>query len=250
MSCASDSTGLACPLTDLPSSQAGPRPWVNLTQANARARCQALGAGHYDLISTTKWMTIAVGIENNPLNWIGGVVGTNNLYRGHSDGTPANSLAADSDDRNDYYGTGNAAGTDQKRTLRLSNDEIIWDFSGNVYESTLWNKPSTPTTFTGDATLRNCLATPADLAWHDLNTLTENATCMPQVTYMPNHATYTSAQGIGQYFGNATGSGGTAIRGGSWAATTNAGIFSLSFNATSSNSASHADIGFRCIWIP
>lgn len=35
-----------------------------------------------------------------------------------------------------YYGTGQSEG-DQKRTLTLSNGEIIWDLSGNVNERVL-----------------------------------------------------------------------------------------------------------------
>ncbi|MDD2230941.1 MAG: prepilin-type N-terminal cleavage/methylation domain-containing protein [Candidatus Cloacimonetes bacterium] len=101
------------------------------------------------LITEAEWMTIAKNVLSNPENWNSGVVGTGYVYSGHNDaGGSSGSLAAlqitDIDDG--YNGTGNFAGDNsvtntmvgdsQRRTLELTNGEIIWDLAGNVWEWT------------------------------------------------------------------------------------------------------------------
>ena len=101
------------------------------------------------LISNTQWMVIARNLEGVRANWSGGIVGSGILNRGHSDGSPAQILEHSPDDLNAYSGTGDGAvgskpwdqwgsmpdpGADQKRTHMLSNGELIWDFSGNVWQ--------------------------------------------------------------------------------------------------------------------
>ena len=136
-------------------SQTASTPWVSISQTAARSACRALGAG-YHLISEAEWMTIADNAANTASNWFGGTVGTNFLYSGHNDNGPANALAASTDD-DGYYGTNDSAsscdgvynnfvvGDDttsgracagQKRIFTLSNGNVIWDISGNVWEWT------------------------------------------------------------------------------------------------------------------
>ena len=131
-------------------------PWVNLPWQQARAECSKLGSS-YHLITDDEWLTIANNVVQQPSNWFGGVVGTNFIWSGHNDNGPTNTLAADASDANGYSGTGDSAsscdgvysnfviGDDvitgracvgQKRTLTLSTGDVIWDFSGNVYEWT------------------------------------------------------------------------------------------------------------------
>lgn len=247
MGCPTDITGMSCPLTDLPVSLTGHRPWVNIAQTDAHTRCQALGAGHYNLISNTKWMTIATNLANNHLNWISNSVGTGTLYVGHSNNTPPNSLAPGSDDYDGYYGTGDAIGSDQRRTMYLSNGEIIWDFSGNVFQWTLWNIPSAPATFIPDTTLRTDKASPQAISI-ELNTATAT-TSMPLNSYMPNNPTYDSTNGVGLYYPDVPGIGGAAIRGGAWGSGNQAGIFSLQLYYNSTTQYSNT-MGYRCTWVP
>jgi len=136
-------------------SQTALTPWTSTTQIAARSACRALGAG-YHLISDQEWMTIADNAANTGSNWFGGTVGTNFMYSGHNDNGPAGRLAASTDD-DGYSGTGDSAsacdgvysnfavGDDtitgracagQKRTYTLSNGNVIWDISGNVWEWT------------------------------------------------------------------------------------------------------------------
>lgn len=136
-----------------PISRAGNIPWVNISQNNA-----IINATHTlvstqnstgdnvtecptntcHLITEAEWMTLAQNVLNQGINWSSGVVGTGYIYRGHRDNSPATALAADDNDNNGYANTGDnsVSGNDQKRTLKLSNDEVIWDMSGNVSEWT------------------------------------------------------------------------------------------------------------------
>lgn len=126
-------------------------PWVSLTWQQAIANCTSLGSG-YHLVTENEWLTIANNVLLVANNWNSSVVGTGFLYSGHNDNSPSNALAADSDDGNGYYGTNDGASSPgdgvydnflsndprayqgQKRTLILSNGEVIWDFAGNVWE--------------------------------------------------------------------------------------------------------------------
>lgn len=58
------------------------------------------------------------------------MVGSGYIYSGHNDNAPASALAADPGDSNGYAGEANTGGN-QKRTLTLSDGEVIWDLCGN-----------------------------------------------------------------------------------------------------------------------
>lgn len=73
-------------------SQASDTPWVSISQENARAQCQALGAG-YHLISEAEWMTIAENIAATAINDLDADSGLQ-LATGHSDNGPSSALAA------------------------------------------------------------------------------------------------------------------------------------------------------------
>ena len=123
-------------------SQAAGNPYVNLTIGDSQTKCTSLGA-KYDLISNPEWMTIARNAEGVGANWEAGTSGSGAMFRGHSDNSAgALSAAADNDP---YNGTGNTniqamySGKEQKRTFTLSNGEVIWDLSGNVFEWVDWS---------------------------------------------------------------------------------------------------------------
>ncbi|MBI4404047.1 MAG: hypothetical protein HY537_07795, partial [Deltaproteobacteria bacterium] len=127
-------------------SRATGTPWVRITRDNAILECQSLGIG-YDLMTNGQWQATARDIElaqneaGDYLNWSNGSIeGANAINRGHSDGSPQNSLAAGTDN-NPCAGTGNAGcgsnshvNFNQKRTHTLSTGDVIWDLAGNVME--------------------------------------------------------------------------------------------------------------------
>ncbi|MEY3470707.1 MAG: hypothetical protein RLZZ223_57 [Candidatus Parcubacteria bacterium] len=207
--------------------EAAGAPVVNISQTNAITACSLNGAG-YGLINNAEWMTIARNIEGVAINWTGGAVGSGGLWRGHSDGTPNNTLAASTDNNDPYNGTGNVSPSTQKRTYTLSNGEIIWDLSGNVQEWTNdiimgSDKPtggSEFTSITGYGSLRYDLIRPSNNTWN-------------------------GSQNMGYYFaGSNTGGPFIFLRGGTWDAGTPAGVFTLNLFYTS---VWGNNIGFRCV---
>jgi len=121
----------------VPISQASGFPWVSISQVDAIAYSQNVsGCISCHLISEDEWLTIAQNLLNVASNWSMGIVGSGYIYSGHDDNVPANSLEASLDDNDGYFGTGDVFPSNQKRTLTLSNGEIIWDLPGNIYEWT------------------------------------------------------------------------------------------------------------------
>jgi prepilin-type N-terminal cleavage/methylation domain-containing protein len=118
-----------------PASIMNEKPWVDVSQDSAKIYSKnVIGCPDCHLISEAEWLTIAQDVISVPGNWSGNVVGSGYIYGGHNDGTPANSLAASTDDKG-YSDTGETSGN-QRRTLTLTNGEIIWDLAGNVREWT------------------------------------------------------------------------------------------------------------------
>lgn len=113
-------------------SEAAGTPWASLTPATAAMKASAACSGCH-LMTSGEWLTLAHNISKIGSNWTSGTVGVGTLYYGHSDQDPANSLAATTADNDGYVGTGNSTGA-QRRTLTLSNGEVIWDLSGNLWE--------------------------------------------------------------------------------------------------------------------
>src|SRR5665648_508893 len=116
-------------------SQATGTPWVSITQTTSLSTATAACSGCH-LITEAEWMTLAQNVLSVASNWSSGSVGSGYIYSGHNDNSPANSLAADSNDNNGYSGTGNSSPSNQRRTLTLTNGEVIWDMAGNVDEWT------------------------------------------------------------------------------------------------------------------
>jgi Tfp pilus assembly protein PilE len=133
--------------SNVPISQVGTYPWGNISQTSAIADSPSVaGCTGCHLITEAEWMTIAQNVLGVASNWSGNAVGSGYIYSGHNDNSPSNALAASSDDSDGYYGTGNSSsdtittggmiGASQRRTLALSNGEVIWDLAGNVWEWT------------------------------------------------------------------------------------------------------------------
>lgn len=125
-------------------SKADGYPIVYINAHSASEACKSMGDG-YHLMTNAEWMTVARNIEQVSTNWSNGLVGSGYIYTGHTSGTPNYSLSGSLDDNDSMYGitggTGNTSSNNGKRTLTLSNGQIIWDLSGNDWE--ILNKANT-----------------------------------------------------------------------------------------------------------
>jgi hypothetical protein len=201
-------------------SQAAGTPWVSINQQDARGACRAAGKR---LITEEDWLHIAQDVEQVGWNWSGGTPGSGQMSDGHSDNSPANSLAASTDD-DPCSGTGQTCDTStwnsQRRTYRLSNGEYIWDFGGNV-----WNWVDA---FTYDG-------------YPYINNWSNWAACSTPDAICGN----TLATNDQRYGGNTTALR-ALPRGGHWHSGTNAGAFTVSLSSVPSNTTTI--VGFRCAW--
>jgi len=211
-------------ISGIATSQAAGTPWVTITQYNARAEC--IRAGKH-LITEKEWQAIAHNIELVGWNWNGGVVGTNQMSDGHSDGIPGSSLAADvtgDPDDDPCVGTGQACDVNtwdsQRRTYKLSNSLYIWDFGGDVWE---WvdqvNKDEYPVYNSPAAGWQAC-STSGDGICGNIKTTND------------------------QWYRGASLDTRGFIRGGGWNIGANSGAFTLDLNAAPTLTYVH--IGFRC----
>ena len=115
------------------------RPWVNLTYSDAVSKCSSISGNQHTLISNRQWQIIARNIEAVAENWHSQFIGSRGgINRGHSDGFPASVLPARGNDNLGCFQTGQECNGTlwslQKRTHKLLNGEIIWDFAGNASE--------------------------------------------------------------------------------------------------------------------
>jgi len=213
--------------------------------SEAYSLCKNLGPG-YALINNSEWMTIATNIANVSNNWNGGVVGTNSINRGHSDNAPAAPLAADAIDINACSGTGQACDNtttwdSQRRTHELSNGNYIWDFAGNIWE---WVDM-----FIYESKI-DATAAFTEISAYTAADNTDHMTIIDLRPLNANHGfwndAWNSTEGMGRYYAGTNGSGGVALRGGTWSHGLTAGVFELALNQTPSNTFTYA--GFRCVF--
>ena len=224
-------------------SQAASTPWVNISQTDAISTSTAACSGCH-LISEAEWMTIAGNVIGVASNWSGGSVGSGYLFSGHNDNTPANARAADSNDANSYSGTGNTSGQTvvtngvqgnaERRTLTLTNGEVIWDLAGNVFEYSA-------NTATGGQ------PGASGYAWREWSAVAGTGSLatspFPSSVYAGAVA-WNSAQGLGLLYSNTSETGLRSLtRSGYWNSGGGAGVFGLSFGDVPSNALNY--IGFR-----
>ena len=226
------------------SSVAGNSPWTNITQTSAITTAAAACASCH-LITDVEWETIATNVMSvgtnaygQPSNWSGGAVGSGYMYSGHNDNAPANKLATNTNDASGYSGETNTGGN-QRRTLALTNGEVIWDLAGNVDE---W----TTGTIAGNA--QPGFASEVTNTSKDYNngSLIQNGLLS---SAYPSYGTpaangWTFTQGIGRLSSNYGQSGARSFeRGGYWLAGSSAGVYSLNMGDASFISSS--TVGFR-----
>ena len=220
-------------------SQAAGMPWVNISQAGAVTAASNACSGCH-LITEAEWLTIAHNVVNVDNNWSGGSVGSGYMYRGHNDFSPNGALEASTNDNDGYFGTGNT-GDDQRRTLQLSNGEIVWDLAGNVYD---WTTGQTSGGQPGDAGSNY-------YTWYDWHGEygPELAGSLPSPNPYPNFGTpaainWTYQHGIGDLLSNPMDTSLRGyMRGGWWYVGVNAGVLMLSLEVDPT--ATDAAIGFR-----
>lgn len=122
----------------LPESRATWTPWTQIKQTDAVLKCKALWS-KYDLISNNQWMSIAWNIESNPKNWSSWIIWDWFIYSWNNNESWNWILLSWSTNDNDWYfwtNDSNVSNPNQKRTLELTNWNVLWDFAGNVWELT------------------------------------------------------------------------------------------------------------------
>ena len=213
-------------------SQAAGTPWVSISQTNAITTSSAACTGCH-LISEAEWLTITHNVLSVASNWSGGSVGSGYIYSGHNDASPNSALAASSDG-DGYSGTGNTTPSNQRRTLTLTNGEVIWDLAGNVWEWT-----------SGTATGAQPGA--SGFAWREWNTIagTGSLSPNPHPSYgTPAASNWTSGHGIGLIYSSSTEPGlHSFVRGGAWNYGYSAGVLTLGLSGSPSNT--NSNLGFR-----
>lgn len=221
-------------------------PWVNISQVDA-IEASKKSCDNCHLLTENEWLTIAQNVLNVPENWSGGKVGDGYVYSGHNDNIPAKLISADANDYSGYRGTANSSsqvesykgsiGKTQKRTLKLSNGQTIWDMPGNAAEWTTGQTTGKQPGLVGETSYN----------WKDWNKVNYNG--LLSINPFPGYknasaVTWGSENGIGQlysYMGESNTTG--FIRGGSYSQGGYSGVLSLYLkNAPSYKSSS---VGFR-----
>jgi hypothetical protein len=213
----------------LPSAEDSFPIWTNINLTSAKSACQNLGT-RYDLISNPQWMTIARELEGNPSNWSGATVGSGCIFRGNNGLTPAGCNSNEGDPES----VPTSARSGSIANLKLNSGEEIWDISANVQEWVDW-------TTGGSLGLapKDCL--------NDIELNAVTGCGLNSDDFMPLTFAYSSAEGMGKYFGGGNAStGGAALRGGDYLEGLSNGIYRLALDADPTYS--NVDTGFRCVY--
>ena len=235
------------------------------TANDAQSYCEARG---WHLMTNNEYMTIARNAERMASNWCdtngsncGFSPGQSSKYlaSGHNDNGPAFGLQASTDDSQACYGTVTkdtvtacGSGATQKRTLTLSNGEIIWDMAGNLWQwtdNTVMRKdqPDSATSGVGDT----------GWGWSDFTAgstarvlVNNGQNTMNYDTFRPSNSSWNANQRVGRIYNygdiaDASTSVYAFLRGGYWSSSTLAGLFTLDLGNSPGGSGHR--IGFRCV---
>jgi general secretion pathway protein G len=214
--------------TTTPISQASGTPWVNISQTTAIANSpNVAGCTGCHLITEAEYMTIAQNVLSVASNWSGASVGSGYIPRGNS-----NSSAA-------MDGTTDLTGVN-KRTLTLTNGQIIWDLAGNVWE---WTSG-----VTNGTTAQEPGKSGNGWSWLEWTQITANGSLAinpsPAGTGLSGASTWNSNNDVGQIYSNSDDTGLYGfIRGGNWSYGGNAGVLALNLSIGPSSAGS--PVGFR-----
>jgi hypothetical protein len=184
-------------------------------------------------------MTIAQNVLSVASNWSNNTIGgTNYIYSGHNDSAPSAALAASTDDTLGYANETNTGGN-QRRTLKLTNNQVIWDLAGNVYEWTTGKTNGMTAQQPGFG---------SGWAWRQWAAVTTAGTLAvnqsPSTTGLYGASSWTSDNGIGQIYSSADDTGLRSFyRGGYWNSNNVGGLLSVSLNGDASGMSTY--VGFR-----
>jgi len=236
-------------------------PLATIAQTTSATACSSLGT-NYHLITNDEWMTITRNIEQVTSNWSGGTVGSGYIYSGHNDSTPNAAIAGDTNNSNGYYLTGQSSGN-QRRTLTLTNGEVIWDLSGNVWE---WTNNTIQRKDQPDGYLNSTdAAYTGGFNWEDYNkasggTYYLNSSNLGSTTltyndlFLLSSSTYNATNnGIGRIY-TYSNSGDTDtteyafLRGGAWNSGSYAGLLALDLGNVPGSAGNGR--GLRCVVVP
>lgn len=210
-------------------------PWVSINRNVSRVKCKSLGT-KYDLISNDQWQTIARNIAGVAWNWSSGTVGSGEINRGHSDNSPSGAQIPDSNDSAACVNTGQTCSDTvwnaQRRTHKLSNGSVIWDFAGNVAEWVTNNSEVNLGVTTNISMLVNGSFRQIKYGAH-IDTLCASPSTTP----------FCGMGGASSAF-----SAGAVARGGHYLDGVLSGIFHfrLDYAVTATNTTT----GFRCVYVP
>ena len=202
-----------------PVSQPSGAPWVSISQTSAITASRDACKG-CSLITEAQWMTVAMNALSVASNWSGGQVGSGTFPRGNSNGTSALEATSDLTGIN-------------KRALRLTNGEEVWDLAGNVWEWTQGTITGAQPGVSGQTAYAWRDYTDAGLQWGGL-----------AIDSQPTGTKYARSVGVGGLYSNPGDAGARAfIRGGHWHNGSDAGVLTLLlFN---SPSYTNTNFGFR-----
>jgi hypothetical protein len=229
-------------------------PEESKNEASAIKYCQSVG-GH--LITNNEWMSLARNVEQVRGNWCD-KNGTNCgadpgsagkiLSNGHNDSNPNRALESSTDDKPCFGTTSDGSDicggkSSQKRTLKLSNGNIIWDLAGNVWQWVDFKIPRNK-----EPLSKNPANKYGRWVWEEFQMVDYDPMTMPA---NPN---WSSKEGVGRifhysYFGDTDTTLYTNIRGGNWRHGYDSGAFTSHFQPVPGKGGID-DVGFRCVTDP
>jgi prepilin-type N-terminal cleavage/methylation domain-containing protein len=236
----SDATSSTQGTSTTPISASGVQPWTSISQITAIADApNVTNCNGCHLVTEAEWMTIAQNVLSVASNWSSGVVGSGYIYSGHNDSAPNNALVADSSDSNGYSGETNTGGS-QRRTLTLTNGQVIWDLAGNVWKLTAGA--------TNGSAAQEPGVTGAGWGWREWTTVTAKGLLavnpFPSNIVLSGSSSWTSSNGIGQLYSSADVTGlYSFMRGGTWNSGGSAGVLTL--DSSRGPSSTDTAVGFR-----
>jgi len=218
-------------------------PIVDITPTTAISYCQSIGA---HLITNDEYMTIVTNASNQGSNWTGGSVGSGGMYLGNANN--ASEYPADPSDANGYAGETTKTVTntnDERRTLTLSNGSVIWDMSGNVWE-TVARSTNNQGNAMGGINMPTCTGG-GSWKWCQFSSISSWTSDVPQANNAPPNGAWSTTQGVGEIYTYGAGGnqGSTAFRrGDTWYDGSSVGPFALGVDWGTGNA--NGSVGFRC----